>query len=350
MNLPALFPVIMGIIGAVLTCLPAGEPPAGPVQSHYRIMFYNTENFFDTRNDSLTADDEYTAQGALHWTYKRYNTKLNNLFKTVIALGGWQPPDIIGVCEVENRFVLSDLLNHTPLLKYEYRIIHANSADRRGIDVALLYNSKTVAFLQSRYFNLHKPGLLTRDILYFKALIKGDTCHFIINHWPSRSSGQLKTETDRLWAASILRFVVDSLFEDSKNAKIIILGDFNDEPGDESMLIRLKAQNDLRDPLPSRLYNLSSIPKTGKYRGTVKFQGQWNLFDQVIVSGSLLCANHGVFVLPDGYQIFGAPFLLTADEKYNGFKPYRTYIGYRYQGGFSDHLPVYVDLYVKSNW
>jgi hypothetical protein len=139
---------------------------------------------------------------------------------------------------------------------------------------------------------------------------------------------------------------MDSLLK--AHAKIIIMGDFNDEPTDESLTENLKATTDLREPREGHLFNISRTPVSGNFRGTMKYQGQWNLFDQVIVSGSLLSNRHGLFVLPDGYHIFGPSFLLTADEKYNGFKPYRTYNGFRYQGGFSDHLPVYVDVYVKQ--
>jgi len=348
------FPVLCISVFGLLTAFLAGFAPGGrkdPAvhgttdQMHYRIMFYNTENLFDTRNDSVTADDEFTPQGDMHWNNNRYTAKLNNLYKTIIALGGWQPPDIIGVCEIENCVVLSDLLNLTPLSKFPYRIIHDDSPDRRGIDVALLYNSETVRFLQSKYFNINKPGLFTREILYFKALIHRDTCHFLINHWPSRSAGQLRTETDRLSAALRLRSIVDSLFQARPNAKIIITGDFNDEPQDESLSVCLSAGTDPGEAHSAVLYNLSIAPASGKFRGTVKFRGQWNLFDQVIVSGTLLQTKPGLWVLPSGYRIFGPSFLLTEDDQYNGFKPFRTYNGYNYQGGFSDHLPVYIDLY-----
>jgi hypothetical protein len=308
-------------------------------------MFYNTENLFDTSNDSLTADDEFTPEGDRHWNYKRYLVKLNNLYKTIIALGGWQPPDIIAVCEVENRLVLSDLIHRTPLSKYPYRLVHEDSPDRRGIDVALLYNSKSVVPIHSRYYNIRKPGLVTREILYFKALINRDTCHFLICHWPSRSAGQLRTETDRLSAATRLRSIVDSLFTLRSNAKIILAGDFNDEPWDESLSVTLRAATDLTDPRPRALYNLSLAPANGKFRGTVKYRSQWNVFDQIIVSGNLLHKNRGLWALPSGYRIFGESFLLTEDDQYNGYKPFRTYNGYHYQGGFSDHLPVYLDLY-----
>jgi len=323
------------------------EPPDNPLR--YRIMFYNTENLFDTRDDSLTDDNEFTPQGAMHWTYNRYNAKLISLFKTIIAVGGWQPPDVIGLCEVENEFVLSDLLNKTPLLKYPYRIIHANSPDRRGIDVAAVYNSKTVRVLRTAYLKVGKADLFTRDILYFKAVISRDTCHFFMNHWPSRSSGQLRKESNRFSAASRLSQITDSLLSLKTNARIIIMGDLNDEPEDPSIMEILKAKTELSKPGSGSLYNLSVAPDRGPYLGTIKFRGNWSLFDQIIVSGSLMAGRRGLYIMPDGYRIFGASFLLSEDKKYNGFQPFRTYNGYKYQGGFSDHLPVYADLYVRDN-
>ena len=148
----------------------------------------------------------------MHWTYKRYLVKLRNTYKVIVAAGAWPPPDIIGLCEVENRKVLEDLISETPLDQYSYRIIHKNSPDRRGIDVALLYNSRRVEYLKSRFYSVTKPGLLTRDILYFKALLGTDTCHFLVNHWPSRSEGQLETEPDRFAAAKLLKLITDSFY------------------------------------------------------------------------------------------------------------------------------------------
>jgi predicted extracellular nuclease len=311
---------------------------------HYRIMFYNIENLFDIYDDNLTADEEFTPSGMLHWTIKRYNTKLRNTCKVIIAAGGWRPPDIIGFCEIENRQVLQDLIDNTPLLKYPYRIVHENSPDRRGIDAALIYNDQTVKYIFSRSFSVNKKGLFTRDILYVKVILRKDTCHFFVNHWPSRSTGQLETEPDRFAAAGLLKRLTDSLFSINSSAKILIMGDFNDEPTDESLVGELNVQNNAMNPYPGELYNMTKAPESGPVKGTLKYQGEWNIFDQIIVSGSLLSHEEGLSVDSDGYNILREPFLLAIDEKYNGYKPYRTYNGFNYQGGFSDHLPVYIDL------
>ena len=321
----------------------------GADEQQFTAMFYNTENLFDTWNDSLTGDDDFTPAGAMHWTYKRYVTKLDNLYKTIVAVGGWTPPDVIGLCEVENKVVLLDLVNKTPLSKYPYRIVHADSPDKRGIDVALLYNSATVQMIGHHYARIEKPGLFTRDILCCKILLGGKTCHFFINHWPSRSTGQLETEPNRIAAAKCLRVLADSLFSAEPDARIIILGDLNDEPEDKSLVEHLEASVQLSDPSPASLYNLTHAPGKGNYKGSLKYQGAWNIFDQVIVSGNLLMNNGDLQVTPEGYRIFGESFLLEPDERFAGYKPFRTYSGYRYLGGFSDHLPVFVRLFIPCH-
>ncbi len=203
-------------------------------------MFYNVENFFDTRDDPRTEDNEFTPGGVMHWTQNRYDVKLRNISKVVIAAGGWKPVDIIGMCEIENRKVLQDLISNTSLVKYPYRIIHKDSPDRRGIDVALIYNTATVTCLGSRYFSLSQDGLVTRDILYARFLLGRDTCNLFVNHWPSRSAGQLETERDRFAAARLLKHLTDSVFHGRPKTKIVIMGDFNDEAEDESLSVVLK--------------------------------------------------------------------------------------------------------------
>jgi len=311
----------------------------------FRIMFYNVENFFDVYDDSLTQDDDFTPGGALHWTTGRYEKKLNNIYKVIVSLGGWQPPDIIALCEIENYEVLDDLINNTPLLKYDYRIIHKNSPDYRGIDVAILYNNDRLKFINSKFHSLKSESYsTTRDILYFKALLGSDSCHFYVNHWPSRSGGQLETEKGRIAAARVLRKSIDSLFIINNNSKVLIMGDFNDEPHDISLNSILMANNSADSIKGGELYNLTGIYSPYK-RGTLKYQGMWNIFDQIIVSGAFLYPEPGTLKITDeGFRIFDASFLLTNDARYNGDKPFRTYTGYTYEGGFSDHLPVYADL------
>jgi len=314
--------------------------------STYLVMFYNVENLFDYTDDSLTADEDFTPAGDLHWTAKRYYKKLDNVYKVITNIGGWNPPDIIGLCEIENRKVLQDLIYETPLSKFELGIIHEDSPDRRGIDVALLYNKRTIIPVQIKSLRLKHPGFLTRDILYVKLLMGNDSCHIFVNHWPSRSSGQLETEAGRFAAAKLLRYHTDSLFNHNPSVRILIMGDFNDDPGDESLSSVLNAKMTIVKPFTERLYNMTVIPTSGMIRGTLKYQGKWNSFDQIIVSGNMI-QEEGLTVSEEGYTILHNIFLLQKDETYTGFKPFRTYNGYRYIGGYSDHLPVFIRMNTK---
>ena len=323
----------------ILTLISTGnERQETPV----KIVFYNVENLFDTIDDPSTTDEDFTPAGNYHWTYKRYNEKLDNLSKVIIAIGGWNPPDIIGLCEVENSKVLLDLTCQTPLARFNYKFIHEDSPDRRGIDVALLYRSESARLLRSRYLTV--DTVITRDILYARFLMGRDTCHIFVNHWPSRSSGQLETDKGRFAAARLLKAVTDSILAKNVYSRIVIMGDFNDEPDDESIQSVLQAQTPGLPIHMGRLYNLSVIAFNGPAYGTLKYQGNWNVFDQVIVSGSLLSNQSGLTTNKNGYSVFDNPFLLEPDETYNGFKPRRTYTGYKYTGGFSDHLPVILEL------
>lgn len=307
-------------------------------------MFYNVENLFDTRNDSLTADDDFTPAGRMHWTNSRYFEKLNKISKVIIAAGGWQPPAVVGFCEIENRKVLNDLINSSALSKFPYQIVHGDSPDERGIDVALIYDSRYVRILSHRLIKVGHRALKTRDILYAKALTDGDTLHLFINHWPSRSGGQLESDPDRMFAAKVLRKAVDSVFVKNRSAKIIITGDFNDEPDDRSLKAGLKALPLNGINQKDALYNLTAEPK-GAVKGTLKYQGDWNLFDQIIVSGGMLVDSKGLNTNKESYKIYHNSFMLETDYSFSGVKPFRTYLGFRYHGGFSDHLPVILEIH-----
>jgi len=178
--------------------------------------------------------------------------------------------------------------------------------------------------------------------MHFKGLAGKDTLHVVVNHWPSRSAGQLESEPNRIRAAKTLRSKVDSLFRVSVNSYIIITGDFNDTPDDVSLTNYLEADTELSYPLPGALYNLSSDTKK---KGTIKYQGNWMVFDQFIVSGAFFDKSNSLETSRSDYRILDEKFLLTNDQSYTGKRPFRTYMGYRYEGGFSDHLPVYIDIY-----
>ncbi|NJO88701.1 MAG: hypothetical protein HC831_06850 [Chloroflexia bacterium] len=232
-------------------------------ERYLRIMFYNTENLFDTENDSLTTDEEFLPNGPKFWTSNKYYTKLNQIATTIVSIGGWTSPEIIGLCEVENRKVLDDLCKKTGLKNLNYRIIHKESPDNRGIDVALLYQKDSFKPLGYKAIQVtfpFSPGSTTRDILYVKGLTKNeDTLHLFVNHWPSRWGGQLESESRRMEAAKTLKTQTDSIFNNYQNAKIVIIGDFNDYPDNKSIKQILKASNNFENFVNYELYNLSAF-------------------------------------------------------------------------------------------
>jgi len=316
-------------------------------KDYIRMMFYNVENYFDTVDDPTTNDNAFLPEGSMHWTQTRYMEKRNNIFRVIANVGEWDPPALVGLCEVENREVLDDLVKNTPLAKYPYKIIHKDSPDQRGIDVALLYRSDYLKctgqqFIRVRFANNRQR---TRDILYATlCTLQGDTLHVFVNHWPSRTSGQKQSEPGRILTASLVRQKVDSIFSRNAMANIAITGDFNDNPPDKSLISELQALNDTTHAKPSTLFNLSAY-KMKESTGTIKYQGKWSVFDQIIVSGGLLRGSLHTDV--NQCHIFRADYLFEPDTRYQGVKPFRTYIGLKYNHGFSDHLPVYVDILIK---
>ena len=311
-------------------------------------MFYNVENLFDTFDDSLKNDEEFLPEGDRFWSNRKYYTKLNQIYKVIIAIGEWNPPAIIGLCEIENRKVIEDLVNNTPLVKFEYQIVHKESPDHRGIDVGLLYRKELFQPLYYEAIPINfpdKPESKTRDILFVKGITNNsDTLNVFINHWPSRWGGQLESEDRRLFVASVLKAKVDSVFKLNPQSNIIITGDFNDYPDNKSLNKVLNASQEYNQITDNQLYNLSSHLYKTKNIGSYKYQGEWGVLDQFIVSGHLLNTENKVFTSLNDIHIFNADFLLEPDDGFFGYKPNRTFIGYKYNGGFSDHLPTYLIL------
>ena len=318
-----------------------------PANKDFHLLFYNLENLFDTRNNPDTEDDEFTPQGMRRWTYKRFYKKITAISKVILSASGWTPPELIAVCEVENRYVLERLLKDTPLKAYPYRIIHKESPDPRGIDVALLYNFETFYPLKYEYIPLKKDSsntLRSREILYVQGILGNrDTLHLFINHWPSRYSGLLESREARTLAAVTLRAGIQSVQKVHRNPMIIITGDFNDQPSDESLRVHLQANALSENPSGDALFNLSSQWLKDEIK-TLKHQSQWFVFDQFIVSGTMLRQEEAFYIRPEFASIVKLPFLLEKDGRYGNYKLNRTYIGFRYHGGFSDHLPVLLKI------
>jgi len=255
---------------------------------------------------------------------------------------------LVGLAEIENRGVLEKLVYDTPLSNFGYRIIHHESPDWRGIDVALLYREEFFRPLHDEAVRVSFPfdtASRTRDILYVKGLLYDKyMIHVFINHWPSRYGGYMATVDKRNHAAAILKSKTDSLLGINPQTAILIMGDFNDGPMDASLADVLNAKPPEGDVADTILYNLMRAEGLSTKSGTLKYRGNWDVFDQIVVSGSLLQKEDEMEIICGRANIFCADFLLENDETYLGVKPNRTYSGYRYHGGFSDHLPVFTDL------
>ena len=295
-------------------------------QESFRILFWNTENLFDCKDDPKKNDNEFLPDATRHWTYFRYRDKVKNLAKGIIASGNEYVPDLVGLCEVENDSCLYDLTRRSPLKEAGYRYVMTDSPDQRGIDVALLYQRGSFKLIQHQSIQIPSKQLKkapTRDILHVVGkVVSGDTLDVMVVHYPSRRGGKAKSEPHRLLVTEILKQTVDSVMQVRQNPNVVIMGDFNDGP---SSAVMKKLCSD------GRLVNLMQ----GKKEGTYRYRGKWEILDQFLVSRNVRAKN---------VEILRHPFLLEEDEKYGGDKPFRTYNGMRYQGGFSDHLPIILDL------
>lgn len=319
-------------------------------KQQFRVMCYNVENYFDCVDDSLTKDEEYLPGGMRGWNYNRYVQKQANIARVVAAVGGWEPPALVGICEVESRKALVDLTRYSTLKNFRYKFAHHESPDARGVDVALLYQPEYFELLIDeplRIFFPDAPKSTTRDILYVQGRVPtGDTLHVFVCHFPSRLGGELESANKRNQVASILREKVELIFLANHFANILIMGDFNDYPDNQSMQEVLKAIAPEAIGRGSSLYNLM-FPLHTAGKGTHKHAGDWGVLDQIIVSGNLLNENSKFHTRINAVHIFDADFLLEDDLKYLGKQPFRTYAGMKYNGGFSDHLPVYLDFFIK---
>ncbi len=311
------------------------------------VMFYNLENFFDTINDPDNRyDNEYIPSGEKQWNTQRYLTKIHHLAQVFSNANKKELPDLIGVCEIENRRVLEDLLKYSGLKSYGYGIIHEESSDVRGIDLALIYNPNEFTPIEHKkidiYYSSHRAR--TREILYIKGIIKnGDTLHIFLNHWKSRlSRGDEDSEYKRIAAAKSLKKAVKAVLKQNPNARIIIMGDFNDEPTNKSISQALGAKGYVK---PSTfLFNaMYAADKNGE--GTYNYKHKWLMFDNIIVSPNLTDHTQNLYLQGDG-KVLKLDFLITEDSRGNE-APFRTFKGSKYLGGYSDHLPVEIVLKVK---
>ena len=311
-----------------------------------RVIFYNVENLFDTINDPAIQDEEFLPQSKNGWNTKKYKVKLNHIAKTFAALLDTIQPFVIGMSEVENRKVLEDLVAQPALKKFNLGIIHHDSPDERGIDVAVLYNQETIKVAFDATLKVEFPfdkEDRTRDILYVKTYVnEGEPVWLFVNHWPSRRGGKDDTENKRLYAAKVMKDKIENIYLGEHFARVVVMGDFNDNPDDAS-LVSLSNLNNKSKAEP--MVNLMK-PLEEKKEFTLKYKAESDIFDQFIVSQNLLDKKSPYFIRNSSANIFSPSFLLFNHPK-NGMIPNRTYANGRWVGGYSDHLPVYCDIVFK---
>ncbi len=317
-----------------------------------KIMTYNVENLFDTKHDSLKNDTEFLPDSDLKWTNQRFNDKLHEVMQVIVGVGGEELPLLVGLCEVENDYVLKAMTQFEPHNQLGYDYVHYEGPDDRGIDVALLYQRDKFTPLASRPIAVHLPnGQQGRDLLYTCGTLKDSTIlHIIQVHFPSRREGVLVSEPNREAAAQAVRKVVEEIQTVDPEAGIIIMGDFNDNPSDKAPSTTLAA-------LPytvgsfdnTRLYNLcwDGYGFDDREIGSYFHDQKWDMLDQIIVSGSLLNGNLSVRIMPEA-EVYHPKWISKRDKRTGEMIPRRTYVGPFYQGGVSDHFPVFIEMFFKS--
>ena len=318
------------------------------------VAFYNLENFYDTINNPIVNDDDFTPTGVKHYTSDIYTDKVAKLATVISTIGtdiSPAGPALLGVAEIENDTVLNDLVHHPLLNHRHYQLIHYDSKDARGIDVALLYHPKYFIPEKAEKLFVKMPGnskqdFYTRDILYVKGQLAGETVHIYVNHWPSRRGGEGRSSPARKAAAGVCKKHVNSILQKNQNAKIIVMGDLNDDPDSPSITDVLEAKGKIADIKPGELFN----PWAELYQkgiGTLANRDSWGLFDQIIISHAWLNRQQdGLFYYQQ--SIFTRNFMKEDAGRYKGY-PMRTWDGNTYRGGYSDHFPTYLILLKRLN-
>ncbi len=309
----------------------------------FTVAFYNLENLFDTVNDPKTLDDDFTPGTEMDWSEKRYTKKLKKLGRIISQIGYAEtshPPVLLGVAEVENETTLKGLVNSKFLKSKNYGYAHFDSPDERGIDTALLFRKDYFEVLHKEAITLlvnNEEGVrdFTRDILYVKGKLENEIVHILVNHWPSRREGVEKTNHKRVAAAIKNREIISKITADNPQEKIIVMGDFNDDPHNESSKT-LTGEN---------FYNPMELLHT-KYSGSLNYQHSWNLFDQIVISNNFLQQHENSFQFEEA-NIFNIQELKEFKGKFKG-NPFRTYAGPHYLGGISDHFPVFSIFSIKN--
>lgn len=312
------------------------------------VGFYNLENLFDTIDNPDKNDEQFLPDGDYNWNSEKYISKLDRMSEVITQIGDEYikgGPAVLGVSEIENITVLEDLVANPRMKASRYVPLLIEGPDRRGVDVGLLYREDLftlISYSSHRLIIPYKEDFFTRDQLLVSGILDGDTMHFIVIHWPSRRGGEKRSAPLREAAAELSRSIVDSILNVNSEAKIFIMGDFNDNPSDASLKNHLNASRSIEDAYNTSLYN----PMYNMYKknglGSNAYRDSWSLFDQIVISKGLLGDDKATFKMYKTY-IFNRNFLLQKEGSFSGY-PLRTLVGSTYMGGYSDHFPVYMFL------
>lgn len=313
------------------------------------MVFYNLENLFDIYNDPETHDDEFTPEGVKQWNQLRYEKKLWNMERVLFDLAAQKKdyPIVIGVSEIENRKVLEDLIAQPKLKGGNYRICHYDSPDARGVDVAFLYRSDVFKLEGSDNIKLNVEGLpnfRTRDLVVMWGTIEDEPFYFLVSHWPSRLGGKEASQFKRDACATQIREIKDSLIAQNPATKVVVMGDFNDDATDDSIVKIMGAKGKVEELQPGDFFNpYNEMLRAGL--GTLAYQDEWNLFDNICVTENLINAEDGKLRVIKGKKYYGniftRPYMLQLEGQYKNY-PLRTFVSNNFQDGYSDHFPVYI--------
>ncbi len=318
-------------------------------QKPYKVVFYNFENLFDTINDPDVLDEEFTPEGLKRWNSTKYNKKIANLERVLfdIAVEDKDFPAVIGVSEIENRNVMEDVIAQSKLAHADYRVVHYDSPDLRGVDVGFYYRPDVFKLEGSAPIPFHMPELpdfRTRDFVTMWGTIDSEPFFFLVSHWPSRLGGKEASDPKRMAAARRVKEIVDSVQCANPATKVVVMGDLNDDATDDSIVEGLGAKGKPQEVQPGDMFNpFIALLKAGY--GTLAYRDSWNLFDNIVVSANLVDAPAGTLRLLAVGKFYGGifrrPYMIQKSGQYKGY-PLRTFVGNDFQGGFSDHFPVYI--------
>ena len=336
------FLLILSVMVLAATSVVAQDKP-------YMVAFWNFENLFDIYNDPETHDDEFTPEGIKKWNETKYQKKLSNMERVIFDMAAINKeyPIVIGVSEIENRSVLEDFVAQPKLKGAKYRICHFDSPDARGVDVAFLYRADIFKLEGSDNIKLNVPELpnfRTRDLVVMWGTIEGEPFYFLVSHWPSRLGGKEASQFKRDACAKQIREIKDSLLKENPATKVIVMGDFNDDATDASLVKVMGAKGKLKELQTGDFFNpYYQMLKAGL--GTLAYQDSWNLFDNICVTENLVNGTYGKLRLIKGKKFYGniftRPYMLQQEGQYKGY-PLRTFVTNNFQNGFSDHFPVYI--------